>query len=324
MESDEKLCPRCAETVKQAAIACRHCNYEFGTPLHKVETMTPATASPHIASTIVAKRSHPVLIIFGIVATVISVGFLIVPYIGSPANQAADAQAPQEPQAQSDTAAPAAPATKVSSLDLAQAYAANEVAAQKTFGEKTLDVTGIVVKIRLDLFNNPVVEMEGTNEFLTVSASFDSSYGDRLSHLAIGQQFTAECTSITSLMSAPVLSDCSIPAPEDAPTPSPPAQAQAATPLSLPVIQQGTSYSDVRNILLQQGWSPVTMPNSDKCDDGDMRCQAFPEMETCSGVEMEPCMFTWRRGSDLIGVSAQGEAPQEFMGIRRCASADSC
>lgn len=29
MESDEKLCPRCAETIKSAAIACRFCGHEF-------------------------------------------------------------------------------------------------------------------------------------------------------------------------------------------------------------------------------------------------------------------------------------------------------
>lgn len=38
MNSEEKICPRCAETIKAAAVVCRFCNYEF-------ETVSPADAS---------------------------------------------------------------------------------------------------------------------------------------------------------------------------------------------------------------------------------------------------------------------------------------
>ena len=44
MDGDEKVCPRCAETIKAAAGACRFCNYEFGTPA-KAPT-APILASP--------------------------------------------------------------------------------------------------------------------------------------------------------------------------------------------------------------------------------------------------------------------------------------
>ena len=33
MPNAEKICPRCAETVKSAALVCRYCGYEFGTPV---------------------------------------------------------------------------------------------------------------------------------------------------------------------------------------------------------------------------------------------------------------------------------------------------
>lgn len=32
MNDDEKICPRCAETVKKAALVCRYCGHEFETP----------------------------------------------------------------------------------------------------------------------------------------------------------------------------------------------------------------------------------------------------------------------------------------------------
>ena len=29
MKADEKLCPKCAEIIKKAALVCKHCHYEF-------------------------------------------------------------------------------------------------------------------------------------------------------------------------------------------------------------------------------------------------------------------------------------------------------
>lgn len=47
MNEDEKICPRCAETIKQAAVVCRFCGHEFGESKPETVAATgPASAAP--------------------------------------------------------------------------------------------------------------------------------------------------------------------------------------------------------------------------------------------------------------------------------------
>jgi hypothetical protein len=108
----------------------------------------------------------------------------------------------------------------VSAVELAEAFHANEVAAQKKYGGQVLDVTGIVTGVVLDFMNDPVIHLEGANEFLAVQASFPKSAGDQLGQLSKGQQITVRCSSLTSVISAPMLSDCILP-PVSAPATAP-------------------------------------------------------------------------------------------------------
>ena len=77
----------------------------------------------------------------------------------------------------------------------------------------------------------------------------------------------------------------------------------------LPSFSKQTSYGEARRSLTAQGWSPVRMPNADRCGEGDPRCQGRPEMERCAGTGLAYCNFTWRRGSTLIVVTTVGEDP---------------
>ena len=101
------------------------------------------------------------------------------------------------------------PSLGVTSMQLAQAYESNEVSAQMQYGNKTLHVSGIVTGITLDFMDNPVIEMQGVNQFLDVSAHFEKSYLSRISNVSKGQQITVVCAEISEVIGAPQLSKCS-------------------------------------------------------------------------------------------------------------------
>jgi hypothetical protein len=201
MESDEKTCPRCAETVKEAALVCKHCNYEFGTP---VVAAPAAPVQQALAPIAPPKKKHPFLIGCASIVGIL----LLLGVIGSMVGPASNTTAPNTPDA---TAAPTPAPLQVTSVQLASAYNANEVAAQQAYGNKVLDVTGTVEGVVLDLFNDPVIHLQGVNEFLPVQAQFDKSEGSKLSAISKGQTVTVRCSSITSVISAPMLSDCTLP-----------------------------------------------------------------------------------------------------------------
>jgi len=195
--SDEKICPRCAETVKAAALVCKHCNYEFGSPILGTNSPQPVIATA-------PKKKHPVLIgCAGLVGLFLLLG--LIGSINSPSNTSGSTSGGQEVSQQSVVD------IQVTSVELAQAYEANEVAAQNTYGDKTLEVTGVVKGITLDFANDPVLQMQGVNEFLSVQASFDDTYKDRLSQISKGETVVIRCTRITEVISAPMLSDCTLP-----------------------------------------------------------------------------------------------------------------
>jgi hypothetical protein len=176
---------------------CKECGKEIS---------SQAKACPHCG----AKQRNKA----AAVAVVLILGAIIVTFtVISMNTQTAPNGEAAAPPSDSDTAAsaPAASAMQVNALQLAQAFQANEVAAQKTYGGQVLDVTGTITGVVLDIFNNPVIHLESGNQFLPVQASFDKSYGDKIGALSKGQQITVECTSLTSVISAPMLSDCTLP-----------------------------------------------------------------------------------------------------------------
>jgi hypothetical protein len=90
--------------------------------------------------------------------------------------------------------------------------------------------------------------------------------------------------------------------------------AMAAEPL--PTFKRDKPYSDVRNALLATGWQPVRLPDADRCDSRDSRCQGRPEMTSCSGTGRAPCLFTWRKDTRTIEVVTEREDGGFFRSLR--------
>jgi hypothetical protein len=105
---------------------------------------------------------------------------------------------------------PATPAIEVTSVDLAKAFEANEVAAKQTYGASPLIVSGTVVGITLDFMDKPVVQLPGVNEFMPVQASFEGDATAATAQLSKGQKIVLRCEELTEVVGAPMLSGCTI------------------------------------------------------------------------------------------------------------------
>lgn len=112
-----------------------------------------------------------------------------------------------EAQREAETLA-TTPPIEVSATELAKAYDANEAAAQQRFGARPIRVTGVVQGVDLDFMDNPVVRIEGVNQFLAVSAHFDKETGAGTAALSKGQQITVTCAKVSEVIGAPQLRDC--------------------------------------------------------------------------------------------------------------------
>lgn len=85
MESDEKVCPRCAETVKAAALVCRYCTHEFAPPTGvSADGSQSAGAGTALGKSnaaqpplpVVKPKSKTILIVASIIAIVVVIGFV--------------------------------------------------------------------------------------------------------------------------------------------------------------------------------------------------------------------------------------------------------
>lgn len=123
---------------------------------------------------------------------------------GNPAGGLAETRAPDET---ADASTPAI--TKVTAEELAQAYEANEVAAQAKYGGRKLEVTGKVGAVTLDFLDRPTLQLEAANQFIGPQAQFDKSQSGKIGSISKGDIVTFQCDEVTEVASSAMLSGCS-------------------------------------------------------------------------------------------------------------------
>lgn len=99
---------------------------------------------------------------------------------------------------------------KVSALQLARAYDANEARAQGIYGDQPLLVSATVAGVDLDLSDDPVLHLATDNEFMPASAYLVEDEKPRASALSKGQKISLLCQNVSEVMSMPQLKDCAI------------------------------------------------------------------------------------------------------------------
>lgn len=111
-------------------------------------------------------------------------------------------------QVEASEAAPAPEVITISARDLYLAYDANEVAADGQYKGKVLQVTGTVLAISKNAFDQVYVEIDTGEMFSSIHAQ--DLPPDVASGLSKGQEITVQCTGEGLMIGSPILSDCTM------------------------------------------------------------------------------------------------------------------
>ncbi len=98
----------------------------------------------------------------------------------------------------------------ITSIQLAEDYEENTLAADQKYKGKQFKVTGRVADINTDLFGDPYIMMEGTNIFMQPQFAFDKDAGEQLAKLRKGMKLTLACRGKGDIAKTPVSDKCQI------------------------------------------------------------------------------------------------------------------
>ncbi|AOK03317.1 tRNA_anti-like [Burkholderia pseudomallei] len=88
------------------------------------------------------------------------------------------------------------------------AYEKNEVAADQKYKGKALSVSGTIQSIDKDAFDNIVVKLRSSNEFMPVNAYLSKEHEALAASLEKGKKVTWTCEGDGRLIGSPMLRDC--------------------------------------------------------------------------------------------------------------------
>ncbi|HIH2654753.1 TPA: OB-fold protein [Burkholderia cenocepacia] len=96
----------------------------------------------------------------------------------------------------------------VTAAALFAAYDKNEVAADQKYKGKALSVSGTIQSIDKDAFDNIVVKLRTSNEFMPVNAYLSKGHEALAAALEKGNKVTWTCEGGGRLIGSPMLRDC--------------------------------------------------------------------------------------------------------------------
>jgi hypothetical protein len=106
--------------------------------------------------------------------------------------------------------APAEEALKVTSVQIAREYEANEAKADSLYKDKLLQVGGTITDITKDFADNTVVMLEGVNQFNGVHGKLAKEEAPKAVNLTKGQKVTLQCRGGGEVIKSPMLKDCTV------------------------------------------------------------------------------------------------------------------
>lgn len=99
-------------------------------------------------------------------------------------------------------------AVKVTAGQLFQAYENNEAAAQQTYGNKLLEVSGRIDGVELDFSDTPIVQLRTSNQFMSASVYLKDAHQSAATAYSKGDNVKFLCEEVTEVMSIPQLKEC--------------------------------------------------------------------------------------------------------------------
>lgn len=114
---------------------------------------------------------------------------------------------------------PSGPPVDVTAADLSKAFQTNEAKAKLDYDGKTLNVSGAVKEIDLNIADNPVIKLRGSGDAYGMGLNSDGKITDVSANgltkedaakINKGQKVTLTCGSVDEVMGGPQLQNCSL------------------------------------------------------------------------------------------------------------------
>lgn len=99
-------------------------------------------------------------------------------------------------------------AIKVTASELFDAYDNNEAAAQQRFGNKLVEVTGVIDGVELDISDDPVIKLATSNQFMSASVYLTAETKSQAAYYQKGETRSFLCKEVSEVISIPQLKDC--------------------------------------------------------------------------------------------------------------------